>query len=55
MPFNSGVCPPSVPTRIDENGYLVTEDNDLIKRPPNEHDNTLGPAYYDVPMVSAPI
>ena len=45
------VVGPSVPTRIDENGYDFTEHGDLVKVPPDEHDNSLGPAFYDVKYV----
>lgn len=42
------VVGPSVPTKIDENGYVVTDDGNLLKVPPDKHDNSLGPAFYDV-------
>nr|XP_022901360.1 sperm-tail PG-rich repeat-containing protein 2-like [Onthophagus taurus] len=39
---------PSIPTKIDENGYYIDDNGVVVKNPPDEHDTTLGPAYYDV-------
>ncbi|XP_017778545.1 PREDICTED: sperm-tail PG-rich repeat-containing protein 2-like [Nicrophorus vespilloides] len=39
---------PSIPTRIDENGYDINENDKLEKIPANKHDTTMGPAYYKV-------
>lgn len=42
-----GKGPPSIPTKLDENGYDV-KCGMPFKNPPNEHDQTLGPAFYKV-------
>ncbi|KAK9732068.1 Sperm-tail PG-rich repeat [Popillia japonica] len=39
---------PSIPTRIDENGYYIDEYGNLQKNSPDEYDTTLGPAFYHV-------
>lgn len=52
VPMTYGESAPSIPTKIDENGYLIGEDEELIKIPPTEHDQSLGPAYYEVPQVN---
>ncbi|KAI4465435.1 shippo-1-related [Holotrichia oblita] len=39
---------PSIPTRIDENGYHIDERGDLQKNSPDEYDTSLGPAFYHV-------
>lgn len=51
VPYSAGPEGPSVPTHIDENGYDITMEDQLIKVPPNYHDRSLGPAFYDVPPV----
>lgn len=51
VPYSSDVKGPSVPTRIDENGYDIASGT-LIKVAPNDYDNTLGPAFYKVPRVN---
>lgn len=43
---------PSIPTRIDENGYYIDEYGNLQKNSPDEYDTTLGPAFYHVNTVS---
>ncbi|KAF2881635.1 hypothetical protein ILUMI_24492 [Ignelater luminosus] len=49
VPYTVFASSPSVPTHIDENGYNVDEYGNLVKCPPDPHDRTLGPAFYDVP------
>lgn len=52
-PYTHGISAPSIPTRIDENGYTVNTNGDILKALPDDHDTTLGPAYYDAPQVIA--
>ncbi|GJQ70540.1 putative sperm-tail PG-rich repeat protein [Trypoxylus dichotomus] len=39
---------PSIPTRVDENGYYFDENGVLVKSLPDEYDTTLGPAFYSI-------
>lgn len=52
MHYTTQVCAPSVPSRIDANGYDISEYNVLIKNPPDELHEYIGPGHYDVPTVS---
>lgn len=47
VPYSVYASPPSVPTKADENGYDIIGGN-VVKRPANTYDTSLGPAYYDV-------
>lgn len=51
-PYTFGVSAPSIPTRIDENGYTLDSHGDIAKVSADDHDTTLGPAFYDVSTVS---
>ncbi|KAJ8977156.1 hypothetical protein NQ317_015479 [Molorchus minor] len=48
VPYTIQASAPSVPTKIDANGYEIDEDDNIVKIPPDEHDRTMGPAYYHV-------
>lgn len=50
-PYTYGVSPPSIPTHIDENGYTIDAQGDIRKVPADDHDCTLGPAFYAVSTV----
>lgn len=52
VPYTITVSAPSIPTQINENGYDITVDDDIVQIPPDDHDRTRGPAYYNVPTVS---
>nr|XP_023024471.1 sperm-tail PG-rich repeat-containing protein 2-like [Leptinotarsa decemlineata] len=48
MPYTLKGTGPSVPTKINANGYFVNESGDTIPLPPDCHDTSLGPAFYNV-------
>lgn len=43
---------PSVPTKINENGYWLDHEGNLYRVSPDVHDTTLGPAFYHISEVS---
>lgn len=51
VPYSTDANGPSIPSRIDENGYEVVNGR-VVKVPPDDRDHTLGPAFYDVPPVN---
>ena len=52
VPYSLEARGPSIPTKLDENGYEIDENNKLKKLPPYICDTSLGPAYYCVRLVS---
>lgn len=51
-PYTLQASAPSIPTRLDENGYYIDEDDCLVKIPANLRDENIGPGSYDLPSVS---
>ncbi|GLV37753.1 hypothetical protein CBL_06546 [Carabus blaptoides fortunei] len=49
IPYTTQASAPSVPSRMDTNGYDISENNVLIKNPPDELHEYIGPGHYDVP------
>ncbi|XP_057671943.1 sperm-tail PG-rich repeat-containing protein 2-like [Diorhabda carinulata] len=48
VPYTLVGTGPSIPTKINENGYDVGPYGDVTPIPPTDHDTTLGPARYSV-------
>ncbi|KAF5303019.1 hypothetical protein FQR65_LT08348 [Abscondita terminalis] len=49
VPFTNTISAPSVPTRIDQNGYNVDQFGNTVKNPATVYDISRGPAYYNIP------
>ncbi|KAK5645626.1 hypothetical protein RI129_004090 [Pyrocoelia pectoralis] len=49
VPYSVSAKGPSVPSHLDENGYDIDDDGNLIKLPANVYDTSRGPARYNVP------
>ncbi|XP_069669401.1 sperm-tail PG-rich repeat-containing protein 2-like [Periplaneta americana] len=45
--FDERGSAPSVPTKIDANGYKPASNGTFVKVPPDDNDQTLGPAFYN--------
>ncbi|XP_018318872.1 sperm-tail PG-rich repeat-containing protein 2-like [Agrilus planipennis] len=50
VPYSHEIGTPSIPTRINENGYNIINGR-LDRIPPDDYDETIGPAFYCVPSV----
>lgn len=43
---------PSIPTKVNQNGYWIDSKGNLFRMPPDDHDMSLGPAFYRLNEVS---